>query len=131
MPEPRPQPERRREQIRLEEAIEILNRYLHLYRKYIVDMFEVDSELNLPYVYGRERDEYKFEKDRVEAARKRRDEILSEIEKMREEQPWLLEAEEYINKTRRKRALEERLRDLEGELSRIEELELRETGESI
>jgi chromosome segregation ATPase len=139
MPEPRPQSEGRREQIRLKEAIEILNRYLKLYRKYIVVTFEVDSERHLPFVYDRKNDrkmdEDIFRKERVEErvreAQNRQKEILSEIEKMRKEQPWLSEAEEYINKKREQRALEERLRELEGGLSRIEGLESTETGESI
>jgi len=127
--EPRSQ---REPQINLEEAPRILEEFLSLYRQYIVAMFDVDSARNLPYVYRKEKDGRRItENIDLSKADEKRIRVLSEIKEMRRTQPWLKDAEEYVNNVREIRILEEKLRGLEEELYRVKEIEDKEGSEVI
>jgi hypothetical protein len=54
---------------------------------------------------------------------------LAEIKEMIRTQPWLKDAEEYVNNVREIRILEEKLRGLEEELYRVKEIEDKEGSE--
>ncbi len=126
--EPRP---REKPQINLEEAPRILEEFLNLYRQYIVAMFDVDSARNLPYVYRKEKDGRITENIDLSKADEKRIRVFAEIKEMRRTQPWLKDAEEYLNNVRKIRILEEKLRGLKEKLHRVKEIEDKEGSEVI